>query len=352
MTADFLMPLRRLHGRMYEAKKERKEICYLCRRIKEADESTIFFVLSPSHGNLGDHAIALSTIDMLTEMEIQYIEITTAQLSQLKHHHKLSVMNGHRIIVNGGGNLGTLWFDVEELFRSVICENPNSIIFCLPNTIFYEKTEWGDEELKRSKEIYNHHPALQLYAREKASFDFMSQLYRNVKLVPDMVLFMDKSQTQKKRQGCLLCMRSDREKTCTDEQEKQIWASAQKLFRDQVKYTDMCLDHGVSPAKRKQELKVKFDEFRNAQLVITDRLHGMIFAAITGTPCIVIDSKSPKVRGCYEWIRYLDYIRFADTAEQIEALYADIPKGEKRYDNTVLFPYLDILKTDILNFRG
>lgn len=352
MTTDFLMPLRRLHGRMYEAKRERKEVGYLCRQIKETDENTALFVLSPSHGNLGDHAIALSTIKLLKEMKIKYIEITTVQLSRLKRYHKLNVMNGHRIIVNGGGNLGTLWFEVEELFRCVIRENPDSIIFCFPNTIFYEKTKWGNEELERSKEIYNHHPALQLYAREKASFDFMTGLYRNVKLVPDMVLFMNESQPQKKRAGCLLCLRRDQEKTCTEEQEKMILKSAQKLFREQVKYTDTYLEHGVSPEKRMQALEVKFDEFRGAQLVVTDRLHGMIFAAITGTPCIMIDSKSPKVRGCYEWIRHLDYIRFADTAEQIEALYAKMPKCEKLYDNTELLPYWDILKTDILNFRG
>lgn len=352
MTADFLMPLRRLHGHMYEAKKERDEVGCLCRRIKEADEDTILFVLSPSHGNLGDHAIALSTISLLTEMKIKYIEITTAQLSRLKRHRKLGVMNGHKILVNGGGNLGTLWFHLEELFRSVIRENPNSIIFCLPNTIFYEKTEWGSEELERSKEIYNHHPALQLYAREKTSFDFMAGIYHNVKLVPDMVLFMDKLQAQKKRQGCLLCLRSDREKTRTEEQERQITISVQNLFGGHVTYTDMCLDHGVLPEARVQALEEKFDEFRSAQLVITDRLHGMIFAAITGTPCIVVDSKSPKVRGCYEWIRHLKFIRFADKAEQIESLYAQMSTENNHYDNEMLLPYWNILKQDILEFKG
>lgn len=78
----------------------------------------------------------------------------------------------------------------------------------------------------------------------------------------------------------------------------------------------------------------------------------MIFAAITGTPCIVVDSKSPKVRGCYEWIRHLDYIRFADHAEQIEALYADMPKGKNRYDNETLRPYWDVLKKDLAEFKG
>lgn len=352
MTGDLLMPLRRLHGYMYEAKKEREEVRCLCKRLKTADRSIAFFVLSPSHGNLGDHAIALSTTRLLTEAKIKYIEVTTTQLNQLKKFHKLSVMDGHKIIVNGGGNLGTLWFNVEKLFRCVIEENPKSIIFCLPNTIFYEETEWGSKELEQSRKIYNRHPALQLYAREEKSYAVMKKLYRNVKLIPDMVLFLDKSQEQKSRIGCLLCLRNDLEKTLTQEQEKIILNSAQHLFGNRVKFTDMCLNYGVLPKKRTQELAVKFDEFKEAQLVITDRLHGMIFAAITGTPCIVVDSKSPKVRGCYEWICHLSYIRFADHAEQIEALYADMPKGENRYDNELLRPYWDVLKKDLAEFKG
>ena len=176
----------------------------------------------------------------------------------------------------------------------------------------------------------------------------MDSLYRSVELIPDMVLFMNKSQEPKNRAGCLLCLRNDHEKTRTKGQEKRILTSAQILFREQVRYTDMCLDHNISPEMRTQEMGVKLDEFKGAQLVITDRLHGMIFAAITGTPCIVINSKSPKVRGCYEWIKDLDYIRFADDIEQIEDLYRQIPSGPHRYDNSHLLPYYKKLKDLIL----
>ena len=57
------------------------------------------------------------------------------------------------------------------------------------------------------------------------------------------------------------------------------------------------LSYDVSVEKREEELKRKFNEFKSAKLVVTDRLHGMVFAAITGTNCIVINSKSPKNEG-------------------------------------------------------
>lgn len=103
----------------------------------------------------------------------------------------------------------------------------------------------------------------------------------------------------------------------------------------------------VSPSEREEALERKFAQFSSAKLVITDRLHGMIFCAITGTPCIVVDSKSPKLRGCYEWIKHLDYIRFADDVSQITKEFHQIPEGEHHYDNSHLMHYYDELADDI-----
>ena len=69
----------------------------------------------------------------------------------------------------------------------------------------------------------------------------------------------------------------------------------------------------------------------------------MIFCAITGTPCIVVNSRSPKVRGCYEWIRHLDYIRFIDDPAALAAEYATIPQTAHVYDNSSLQHYYDEL---------
>lgn len=351
MTNDLLMPLCRLHGHMYETQKAYMETRQLCNRIREADEDTVLFVLSPTHGNLGDHAIALSTTRLLAEINIKYLEITTVQLTRLKQYHKLGVMNGRKIIVNGGGNLGTLWFSVEKLFRSIIQNNPKSTIVCLPNTIVYEQSKWGNRELERSEKIYKRHPSLLLYARERISFEFMKERYPNVKLMPDMVLFMNESKMQKDRKGCLLCLRNDLEKNRTAEQEGKIVSSVRQMFHEQVRYTDMYIGHSVSPENRIKALENQYEEFKKAQLVITDRLHGMIFAAITGTPCIVMDSRSPKVRGCYEWIQHLKYIRFADDAGQIETLYMEMPKSGNQYDSGFLRLYYESLKRDILELK-
>ena len=59
--------------------------------------------------------------------------------------------------------------------------------------------------------------------------------------------------------------------------------------------------------------------------MITDRLHGMVFCAITGTPCIVLSNNHHKVKGTYEWIKHLDYIKYvtdiAEVMKQVTYLY-------------------------------
>lgn len=305
--------------------------------------NTFFLVLTPSHGNLGDHAIALAETNLLKKAGINYIEITNRKLEAMRSNGLLSVMDGWPILVNGGGNLGTLWSDVEDTFRKMVTETPHSTIFLLPNTIFYEDSDWGREEFAKSIRIYNRHKHLHLYAREKTSFETMRNAYRDVTLMPDMVLSLNECHNSFVRKGCLLCLRSDCERTITTEQKCIIQQQAAKMFGDAVNNTDMVVDHGIPIEYREEELRMKFNQFSRAELVITDRLHGMIFCAITGTPCIVVDSMSPKVRGCYEWIKDLDYIRFVDDVNKISNAYAKIPHGNHVYNNAHFQHYYDEL---------
>lgn len=343
MIKDFLYPIRCWHGRIYEKIQEKKRVSHVCTRIIQTPLETALYVLTPTHENLGDHAIAKASIMFFRKFQIPFIEITDREVALLKKYQKLGVMNYHLILIPGGGNLGTLWFSAEVLLREIIKFNPDSQIICLPNTIYYEDSEWGREELEKSIEIYNDHLGLKLFAREKVSFDIMNSIYRDVVLTPDMVFLLNECQEMPDRHGCLLCLRKDIEKTRTEAEEKEINKQAVKLFGDDIIINDMLLDHKISIERRDAELDIKFNEFRHAKLVITDRLHGMIFAAITGTPCILINSKSPKIKGCYEWVSHLEYIKFADACEDIEKIYKQIPKKEFVYDNNHLKKYYETL---------
>ena len=80
MAKGFLYPLRRLHGQMYERKKEKEKLKDICRRIKQIPKQTVLFVLTPTHGNLGDHAIAKASSSVLKRLQITLVEITNQEL--------------------------------------------------------------------------------------------------------------------------------------------------------------------------------------------------------------------------------------------------------------------------------
>lgn len=50
-------------------------------------------------------------------------------------------------------------------------------------------------------------------------------------------------------------------------------------------------------------------KFAKSKVIVTDRLHGLIFALITNTPCIVISSYNQKLK------------EFTDMLKIIKALY-------------------------------
>ena len=109
-------------------------------------------------------------------------------------------------------------------------------------------------------------------------------------------------------------------------------------------YTDTVVQGEIMPKERRGAIQQKIEQFANAQMVVTDRLHGMVFAAIAGTPCAVLKSMSYKLEGCYEWIKELEYIRFVDSAEElIDFIKKEIGRKYK-YNNSHLNKYYESLK--------
>lgn len=85
-------------------------------------------------------------------------------------------------------------------------------------------------------------------------------------------------------------------------------------------------------------------------MMVTDRLHGMIFAAITNTPCIVITSKSPKVKGVYQWIKHLPYIKLVEDLEDLDnAFEAVLAVENPHFDNSNLQQEFEKMANSIRN---
>ena len=180
----------------------------------------------------------------------------------------------------------------------------------------------------------------------------MRNAYKNVSLVPDLVLMLNETEPITPRHGALLCLRQDVEGKLSKTNIQLVQELVASAYNDDVVMADNVLPYNVSPKRRYAELTAQFSRFRSAQIVITDRLHGMIFAAITGTNCIVLDSKSPKMDGTYQWLKHLSYIKQVKDITQIPLVLESFPLYPHFYNNNCYSHYYTNLKADLINFAN
>ncbi len=303
---------------------------------------------TPLHGNIGDHAIAEAERKYLNEIGITFCDYPWTEGKE-----KLLARftpRGKLILIHGGGYLGQLWPNEEQRFRNTLLAYRKNRILVFPQTAYFDlKSEDGENCFQESKKIYESHPNLTILAREKQTFQLLKSHMPSVKtyLVPDMVMSLKWKKMDILREGALICIRNDKEKTLTEKDYFKLTAYIGEAY-SKVIVTDTVVAGKIDLHHREKAVYDKLIEFASAKIVITDRLHGMIFAAITETPCIVVNSLSPKIEGCYEWLRNMGFILFAESIDDIPKLINKLQSVETEYDSVgitcAMEPLYDMLR--------
>ncbi len=325
-------------GRLIERKRIKKK--YHLQRGKR----NIVIWGTPNHDNLGDYAIAEAEKVLFhryaPECNLFCVDMTDSvrDMNVLKKLLKAEDM----MILTGGGNLGNQYMDDERIRRNVIQNFPHCRVVLFPQTMYFTPDEEGIKEQRQTREIYNAHKDLWMAARDKKSYNDMKELFScQVRLLPDVVLTMKPFEPMH-RQGALLVLRSDLESTLNEEKRDTL----KRLLKDKyglVKETDTTTTNIPKHTEIQEMLMAKWKEFQQAQLIVTDRLHGMIFAALAQTPCIVLSNYNHKLRETWRWLRHLDYVVYLENGDSLETVlnqmqaktqctYA-MPEIEKQYDS-------------------
>lgn len=119
--------------------------------LKRADNKNIILIGTPEYCNLGDTALALCELKFFEEYFEEYniVEITD-RLYKYEHKNILKFITPDDILfITGGGFLGNLWMDGENLVRDVIRNFSSNKIAIFPQTMFFEKDISGIKELKK-----------------------------------------------------------------------------------------------------------------------------------------------------------------------------------------------------------
>lgn len=309
-----------------------------------------YVVGSPLYNNLGDSAILIAEIRFLIACgwrEEQVKEITYQEYYENRKYLKRIIKNTDILFGLGGGNMGNQWQAEENVRYSILEDYPSNQIIIFPQTIYFGCN--SPKDIEKSKLYYNSHHNLTLVAREVQSYSIMKELYpeKNILLSPDIVLsaaMCDFKAITEERNEILFVTRSDAERSVDDMVWKRLEEKARSLGK-RINHTDMYSDIVVTKENRSECVRKKMQEFCKAELVITDRLHGMVFAALTETPCIVFSNYNHKVKGTYDWISYLSYVKYCEKVEEaIELMPILLENRKNKFISDPLQEYFTGLK--------
>lgn len=276
----------------------------------ESNKPKIYIFLAADYGNLGDIAITYAQQSYLQNKFINHeiIEIPISQTAAGLKTVKRIINPNDIITIIGGGNMGDLYDDIEFLRQLIIKNFPNNKIISFPQTIDFSNTKFGIKSLNIAKRIYSKHKDLTIIAREEKSYQFLIRHFSENNLIktPDIVFTLNYEKNYI-RDSIILCLRNDKEKTNSSEITSLINCIDKK--KEKIKYYDTHVgDIKINSNDRIKYLTDIWDAFASSKLIITDRLHGMIFAYITRTPAIVFDNTNNKISQCYEWIKDCGFI--------------------------------------------
>ena len=296
----------------------------------------IFIIGEPRHGNIGDSAIAEAERNYINDVFNGNCKISDVFFDDYKYDYPMwekLIQKKDIICMLGGGNFGDLWYE-EELFREEVIQRfPNNRIIIFPQTMMFH----SEEKLKKAQDIYNAHRDLTLVARDQVSYDSMKESFKcKILFTPDIVLYYGKfikNDLSDKRNHIGLFMRNDLERDLTDDITKNLkdYLKDRKYHYDEL---DMVDSVSITIENREELVKNKFKKISSYRLIITDRLHAMIFCALTKTPCIVFGNNHHKVSGCYEWIKSLEYIRLVDSVQEAVSL-VDLFYNNNGFKNSI-----------------
>ena len=338
---------------LYKKIKELLEIYFMKKKITFLkNKRYVFIMLAANYDNLGDIAITQTQEkflkNCLKDTNIQIIKIPVEDTCKVYLSMKKNIKQDSIITLIGGGNNGDLYEFVEKRRRFILKKFKNNKIISFPQTVYYTNTKQGKKYFKEFKKICNNCSNLTLIARERKSYDFYKKnfIHNNILLTPDIVLY-NEINNNIKREGASLVFRKDKEKLINIDVENKIEHILDKMKLN-YSYNDTCgINDEIIDATVLDNYLLTIG---SKKLVITDRLHGMIFSYITKTPCIVFDNNNGKIKNTFDlWLKKQNYIEFCNVSsiEKLEQIINKIIKVNPKMDDTLKDKYkqlIDIIK--------
>lgn len=331
---------------------------------KENSQKIIYLGLfPPENPSIGDHAQVLGIqkwfATYFPNMKVEkfyrrYAHSETPFGEGLKNWQGLlkAVGKDDLIFIHSSGDFGTLFVWTKMVNRSwhdfrrvLVSAFPNNKIIQLPVTVYYQ----GNNTLNKDKTFYRGRQNLVLMCREPVSYKILADnLNCKVLMVPDFAFNLKPALKARTRKGALVALRGDHETRFNPSAKNHILNFVRGMMpvtsRDVNWYAsgDSATTRlgNITDKNRHQIVNSVMDQYQNFRVVVTDRLHVMIFSAITKTPCVCISDKIPhKSSGYKPFVG--NSIQFVNRIDEIpEAIRQVTSKPPEEVDLTSRFTML------------
>ena len=294
-------------------------------RVTPSPLRRVYIFLAADYGNLGDVAITQAQ-HLFLQSRYPDAEIMEVPISKTLKYLKgiaRSAKPEDIVTIVGGGNMGDLYDDIEFLRQLVVREFPHHVVFSFPQSVFFSETKSGINRLSKAQQVYNSHRKLTLMARDPVSYARMMIYFPSVSVghYPDIVFSLDKRKHIERNRTVLFCLRKDKEQAVADIAHLPKLLDYIQRYYEDIRYADTQIDDLlVKENGGEKYLNQIWNSFSQSGLVVTDRLHGMIFAFITKTPALVFDNKTRKISSTYTWIKDCGFIHLVDEKTDFESL--------------------------------
>ncbi|MCU4364238.1 polysaccharide pyruvyl transferase family protein [Acinetobacter variabilis] len=321
----------------------------------------LFIFLAADYGNIGDLAISAAQKKFLEENLLDY-EVFPVPISKTRlwlDSIKKQVKSEDIITIIGGGNMGSLYPDIEDLRQLVIRSFPYNKIVCFPQTLDWDESQLSNKALKKIVKTYSAHSDIHIFARELITYKKLEEVFngqQNVKIgfVPDIVMSTSAKQlgvvNSSRPTGILTCLRNDKECALKAEHYAILDSAIGDTGLTITKTDTHAGGSGLSKAECNKLLSNKIQQFAEARLVITDRLHGMILCMLSGTPCLVLPNSNHKIRQTYlDWLKnhprliFVELENFTQVSKYIDQLLSQ-PRGNLIDSPVELTQYKPLIK--------
>lgn len=305
----------------------------------------IYFLDTPAYANLGDQAIAYAMRSFMKDILPEYVqyEISEDKLPLYLKWLKKNIKTQDIICLTGGGNMGVDYQRYEAVRRLVLNNFKNNTVIIFPQTYDYCDTPYGVKERKKAVKLYNSIPKLILSAREETSYKLMKEDFPNAKVIlcPDIVLYLNCLNYGEHNKDTGLCLREDKETLLTEQERNYL---KERFSPYTLISTTLKSSVYISEKNRTEKVKSVLKQIACCKLFVTDRLHGMIFAFITNTPCLAFPNANKKVKYVFDkWLSGKGNIYYAENTDKI-------PQIKYNGTNSLLKDYFKDFKETVLHY--